>query len=497
MRDEARTWWASVTGGGAYVHAVVLGPRKCGKTSYFRRLSEEPASRVRLWTLPRLTRAGTPEEVWSDLWRLLGIPEPRGEDGSDPGGILDAYCGTLDEGPIVVIDDWDGAVDGRGTEVSDACYEVLDALARHCVGQDAVQTKTATLGLVLLTSLPDAADLEYFARAVHRQTFERLSNLITRLFRSERFPFLSRAGSEQVLTGSGVPAGIAGEIAAACGGWLWLLTEAAGLFNEAGRWDAETRTRLREQRLPPLLEESLFKHLDARPEVRASGRAPLVYLGAELKAGRAPAAFGLPHLFDDEKILPPLIGELLNRTFLLVDTESLRMPYQRHAKVSPHSYPDGLEPFLQATLGPWLTGLIRDHGVRDDDATLIGRNAARIDATVGAALPGRRVALPRGLQDKSRGAGDSSDDQLLIASLIQQAERFPLAQFIVVSADADAPLIFSRVDIARRLMVITPWKASARLDGVVPGENIIEHSLRAPRPPHVPDRTANAARARP
>ncbi|THA29832.1 ATP-binding protein [Streptomyces sp. A1547] len=485
-------WWASANRRGEYIHTVVIGARKVGKTTWFRRLAEERPTEVTLWNVRRVARAGSVDEVWSDLFREMGIvPGPEG----DPLEDLEDHLDTLDRGPAIVIDDWDAAVDGRGVTVPDACYEVLDALIRFCLGQATTRTGLACLGLVLLTSLPDAADLEYFTRTVQRPTFERLSKLVTRSLTQDRFPMLDHAESTALLIQLGVPAAEAGEAARACGGWPWLLEKAAAAVRHHGRWTPEAVEEVQERQLPGLLDAGLLPCLAARPEVRVRQTQPIDYLRQELARGRAPEAFGLPSSFDDPQRPAPLVHGLLNRAFLVVDTENLRMPFQRHAEVHPDRYPDGLEAFLQPHVQAWLRELREKHNVSERDVWLVGRSHYRIDATVGAQTSGERLHLPVELREKARRTGDGSDDALMTAQVARRAERNPLARFVLASGDADAPLILELVGALDQVTVCTPWQASGKLRRRLPeAERLLEHTFPVPRPPAVSSAELAAAR---
>ncbi|MER6617536.1 hypothetical protein [Streptomyces xantholiticus] len=477
---------------GEYIHTVVIGARKVGKTTWFRRLAEERPADVTLWDVRRVARAGSVHQVWADLFHEMGIslgPE------ADPLEDLEDHLDTLEHGPVVVIDDWDAAVDGRGVTVPDACYEVLDQLIRFCLSQATTRSGLACMGLVLLTSLPDATDLEYFTRTVQRPTFERLSKLVTRSLTQDRFPMLDQAESTALLTDLGVSADEADEAARACGGWPWLLEKAAAAVHEHGGWTSKAVEEVRERQLPGLLDAGLMPCLAARPEVRVRQVQPIDYLRQELARGRTPEAFGLPSAFDDPQRPAPLVHQLLNRAFLVVDTENLRMPFQRHAEVHPDHYPDGLDSFLQPHVQAWLRELCEKHDVSEEDVWLVGRSQHRIDATIGARTSGERLYLPQELRNKARRTGDGSDDALMTAQVARRAERNPLARFVLASGDADAPLILELVGALDQVTVCTPWQASGKLRGRLPeADRLREHTFPVPRPPEVS--TAELAAAR-
>lgn len=492
---RAGAWWAGLTGRGRYLHTVVVGPRKAGKTTWFRSLAAASGGDVVVWDVRRVARARTAGEAWADLFRALGA-ELSGD--ADPVEDLEDHLDGLDRGPVLVVDDWDAAVDGRGGQVPDACYEVLDEVTRFCLGQATSRAGAPCLGLVLLTSLPDVSDLEYFARAVQRPTFERLSALVTRSLGAERFPPLDRADSGRLLAAAGVPPADVPAVAAACGGWPWLLSEAAAAVRGHGGWTDAAAAEVREQRLPVLLEASLLSWLAARPEVRVRGGDPLDYLAQELARGREPAAFGLPHDLDDPARPAPLIRQMLTRTVLVVDTENLRVPFQRHAEVEPGRYPHGVDAFLQRHVSAWLLRLRGDYDVADDDVWLIGRSRERIDATVGDGTAGQRFFLSKELRDKARRTGDSSDDNLMTAKVVKRATDNPLARFVLASGDADAPLILHLVGALRQVTVCTPWRASTKLSQHLPGrDRLRENTFPVPRPREVsPAELANARRGR-
>lgn len=495
MAGNAAAWWSAVSGRGRYVHAVVVGARRSGKTSWFARLAQDQPERVVHWDVRRVARLRSTDDVWSDLFRALAV---KAGGSGDPLEDLEDHLDMLEAGPELVVDDWDAAIDARGVSVPDACYEVLDQLTRFCLGQVTTRSRGACLGLVLLTSLPDVTDLEYFTRAAQRATFERLSKLVTRSFAAERFPMLGLPEAVDLLVGAGVPVADAGMVAEACGGWPWLLLEAAAATVAHGGWTPDVAREVCDGRLPGLMEASLVPCLQARPEVRLRGVRPLDYVAQELARGRAPEAFGLPAAFSDPATVAPLIGRLLTRTFLVVDTENVRMPFQRLAEVEPARYPDGVEAYLQRHVGAWVARLQADFAVADEDVWLVGRSAERIDATVGAGSPGERLFLSDELREKAaRTGGDGSDDNLMTAQVARRAERNPMARFVLASGDADAPLILELVGALDQVVVCTPWRASGKLRDRLPrGDRLREHTFPVSRPRNVSAEEINEARRR-
>ncbi|WP_439382101.1 hypothetical protein [Amycolatopsis lexingtonensis] len=478
-------WWASVTGRGRYVNLVVVGPRKSGKSALFAGLASR--GNVVLWDVRRLARARSTGEVWADLFSTLGA----GPVGERPIEDLADHLDTLERGPVLVVDHWDEAVDGRGHEVPDHCYEVLDELSRFCLGQAMTrQPGEACLGIALLTSLPAPSDVEHFSRAVRRPTFERLSTMITRLFVTEPFPALDKADAECVLAARGVPAELTSAVADACGGWLWLLCEAADAVRAHGGWTEEAIEHVRAERLPVLLDEAIVKWLAARPGVRG---APLDHLARQLSAGRPPAEFGVPHAFGDLRQAAPLIRQLLSRTFIVVDIENVRVPHQRHADVDPEAYPDGVEKYLQQWIGEWLRVLRARHNVGPGDVWFVGRSPALIDAVVGAQTPGQRLALPEPLRKKAK-QGDNSDDTLLTAKVTQQAERNPFASFVLATGDADHSFVLDIIGLLDQIVVSAPWRASDELRKRLPDRTRLrEHTFPRRRPREVSDTERRAA----
>jgi hypothetical protein len=467
---------------------VVVGPRKSGKSAFFGRRAAR--GEVVLWDVRRVARARSRQAVWADLFSALGI----GSVGERPVEDLADHLDGLDRGPVLVVDHWDEAVDGRRTQVPDHCYEVLDELSRFCLGQAMTrQPGEACLGMVLLTSLPAPSDVEYFTRAVQRPTFERLSKLITRLFVTEPFPSLDKDDAVRVVVAEGVPAASAGEVADACGGWMWLLCEAAAAAKAHGGWTAAAAEHVRAKRLPALLAEGVVKWLAVRPEVLGE---PLDYLARELAAGRPPVELGVPSAFDDAARVAPLIRHLLTRTFLVVDTENVRIPFQRHAEVEPGGYAGGVDPFLQRWVSAWLSALRDRHGIDPDDVWLIGRSPERIDSTVGPATPGRRIGLSKPLRDKAK-RGDGSDDNVLTAKITQEAARNPMSSFVLATGDADAPFVLDLLGLLDQVVVCAPWRASDKLRQRMsdPGR-LRENTFPRRRPREVTEHELRAARAR-
>lgn len=477
-------WWSSVAGRGRYAHLVVVGPRKSGKSAFFERRAA--AGEVVLWDVRRVARARSMAEVWADLFALLGIEAV----GDRPIEDLEDHLDTLERGPVLVVDHWDEAV-ARSAQVPDHCYEVLDQLSRFCLGQAMARPPgEACLGIVLLTSLPAPADLEFFTRTAQRPTFERLSKLITRLFVTEPFPALDRTDAVQVLAGDGVPPAAAGEVADACGGWLWLLREAAAAVRAHGDWSPAAVEHVRDRRLPALLDESVLKWLAVRPDVLGD---PRNHLAQHLAAGRSPADVGVPHAFGDPERAAPLIRQYLTRTFLVVDTENVSAPFLRHAVVEPDAYADG---DLQGWFSEWLRRLRGHYDITAEDVWLVGRSPARIDNIVGPQTPGKRVALSKPLKDKARGR-DGSDDSLLTASVTQQAARNPLASFVIAAEDADSPLVLELVGILDQVIVCAPWRVSKSLrERISDPARLREYTFPRRRPREVSEAELRARRGR-
>lgn len=485
LSEVAAPWWESVEERGGHV-AVVLGLRGSGKTAWFAQLADRAPGDVVLWPVMRLARARRADEVWRHLWAALGLPahDPADDTAGDPVDHLDLHLDDRGRDLTLVVDDWDNALGPPGESVPDACYEVLDQLARYCLGQQRERGRRVFLRVVLLTSLPAATDLLHFARTVHRPTFERLSGLVTRSFAVERFPLLDRAASEELLAGEGLSRRNARRVAAACGGWPWLLRRAAAAAMEHGNWTPAAAAHVREVVLPELLHECLFRHLVARPEVLC---APIDYLARELRDGRVPSDFGLPPAFDDPARVAPLVRQLLQRSFLVVDTENIRMPFQRHCEAEPGAYPGGVERFLRDEIGSWLRQLGVEQGIAGDDVWFVGRSSDRIDGTVGPQTLGQREFLPDGLRHKvrRRGESDNTDDTVLTSLVVQLVERHPLARVHVVTGDSDAPLIIDQRAGTDRVVVHTPWRAARSVREILGGTGrLVENCCPVDEPRH-------------
>jgi hypothetical protein len=421
--------------------------------------------------------------VWLDLWRRFGLTDPLAD---NPIEQLESWL-DAGGGVVLVVDDWDAAMDGRGAAVSDACYEVLDTLCRFCINQVFQRPAGPHLGILLLTSLPAAEDLEYFTRAVQRPTFERLSGLVTRSFAVERFPALVRTDAENILRDRGVAEEYVDAMARDCGGWLWLLEEAAAAAAAAdGSWDAAVVDDFRFRRLPALIDEAVLRRVAERHEVRVQNREPMDYLIRELTRRRSPADFGLPTKWGDDSSLPGLLSGLLRRTFLVVDVENLRLPFTRRARAVPAEFPDGVNNYMQEHVGGWIARLAAEFDVADEDVWLVGKNLRRINTTVGDATVGQRFFV-EALAEKEVVSGGSSDDLLAATKIVKQAEQHPFAQFVLVSEDGDLPAVLALLGTSRQVTVCTPWRASKVTRRSLDGWQIREHGLGVPRPIPVDD----------
>jgi hypothetical protein len=479
-RQSAADWWRGVTTRGRFVVAVVIGPRQSGKSTWFAQLAADPAQNVVVWRAMSVARASTTDEVWCDLWKVLGMPAHL--PGDDPLEHLELVLDDRARPLTLVVDDWDRAVEGRGTTVSDACYEVLDTLSRFCLDQIRNERK-CYLGLALLTSLPDTSDLQYFARAAQRPTFERLSQLVTRSFAAERFPLLDREESEGVLVAEGLSRRDARKVASACGGWLRLLLKAAKVAREHEGTVAGALTEVCDEHVPGLLKDAVYDWLAKRPAVR---RDPGEYLETQLAEGRAPVGFGLPHRFDDPARVAPLIQRSLRRTFLVVDTENIYMPFKKHEERESSAYaPDGMARHVQRLVGRWLKELCARHEIDDDDVYFVGVRPERIDDTVGAATAGHRRPVSDLLLDKQRRTGEldkgHTDDSLLTGLVGERAGRYPLSEIVLVSGDMDAPMLLE--PLRDRIWVAAPWTVSPKLRRVFADTGrLSENGLGVPYP---------------
>ena len=479
-------WWEQAKARGRYVVGVVIGPRKCGKTTWFAELAAQPDTDVVLWKVLRVARAGTTDEVWSDLWKLLRFPAHGA--GDDPIEYLEMALEADGRDRTLVVDDWDLAIERRGTTVSDACYEVLDALARFCIDQARDRDRSAFLGLLLLTSLPDTSDLVYFARKAQRATFERLSQVVTRSFDTLRFPMLDRDEARAVLADEGLGRRPARVVADECGGWLGLLQEAAAVVRDHDGSPAQALADVRDLRLPGLLHDSVYKWLALRHEV--GDRPPPEYLEQHLAAGRPATHFGLPLDFDDPGRAAPLIRRSLRRTFLVVDTENLYMPFKKHHDVDPAAYaPAGFVRHLQPHVETWMRGLCAEHDVAPVDVWFVGRTEERIRDTVGPRTPGTPVFLTEEMVRKARRNGEDvlghSDDTLMTSLIAQCAARHPMAWFVLVTGDMDAPMVLGQLGTLERVSVAAPWTVSPRLRAYFADRlagRLTENGLGLPKP---------------
>ena len=259
---------------------MVIGPRKCGKTSWFADLAADPTQDVVLWKVLRVARARTTDEVWSDLWKLLGFSTHGA--GDDPIEHLEMGLEIRGRGLTLVVDDWDRAIEERGASVSDACYEVLDALARFCIDQARERDRSVFLGLVLLTSLRTQLTSSTSRRPHSERPRAALAGRHP-VVRHLALPDAGPGGGQGAARRRGArPAG--GRVVAdACGGWLGLLQEAARVVRDHDGSPAEALGDVRDLRLPSLLDDSVYKWLALRPEV--GRRHPPEYLEQHLADG--------------------------------------------------------------------------------------------------------------------------------------------------------------------------------------------------------------------
>ena len=453
-------WWARVKSPGRYPLVVVVGPRKTGKTTWFEQLAADPGQHLVVWEVIRAARLPTTQDVWGELWQVIGVPAPGGAE--SPTAYLEECLDFLGHSVTLVVDDWDRAFDKHKAAAGEACYEVLDTLARYCLDQTRSRNRVHFLGLVLVSSVPSPGDLTHFARTVERTTFARLSGLITRSFTVESFPYLDLDESKAVLALRGVGKKAADKIAPACGGWLWLLERAAAAVTRYGAWNQKAHQHVRDVGVPEAL-ESVLTSIEQRPEVQR--RVPAIdYLARELADGVLPGEFGLPHDYEDPAQAAPLVRQSLTRTYMAVDTENLRVPFKHDYDRRPDApqYADGLDAFMQRNAGHWLQWIADKHGIADYDILLVGRSTQTILATVGPGVRGKYHFLPEELREKGKKKeSDHTDDTLLTALVAQLEARNRLASFVLVTGDMDSPLILEQLDALRHVTVYTPWSSSS------------------------------------
>ena len=495
--DTHEQWWRGVRGGAAYPFDVVVGARRSGKSTFLRTLAHRDPS-VRYWSLLTNRRSATVEDVWDELFEVMfGTPSVRrrSEDVS-----VELHRCLQERGDLVlVVDNWDDAIAGPGIPVGDAYYEALDALYSHCYEQSA--QPGPYLGLVLVTSLPGADDLELFSRSVQRETFRRLSGFVARQMRTTSFPFLSSSESVTALSPV-VPPVVADRMAAATGGWWALLdgvSESWGArpdagAEEPGRASDHVLGRVSESVVPELLDASLWPALRKRSEAATQGLHPRAYLSQELAKGRHPAEFGLPGDFTDPSVPAPLINEHLGVSLVFVDMENIRVPFAREHDVHPERYPVSVEDTLRGPLSAWIRRTAERYRVPLGRVTLCSKSEHLLDRMVDDSLAGvHRTAVPRAIKGKS-----GTDDALLGMFLCTQAERYRNSTVILLTGDKDIPLLLEKLGFdLQRLVVESPWGIAATIQiRRADFRDISENCLDLPRPTDIPDRVVNEARRR-
>jgi hypothetical protein len=488
QRSSAVAWWDRIAAGGSYISVVVIGPRKCGKSRLFTSLAADADRDLVVWDALSLARADSTHEVWSALWAVLGMEEPA--PGDRPTEHLDLQLECSERSVTLVVDRWDQAIDGRDRSPSapEHCYEVLDALARFSINQGRDRDRTAGfLSLVLLTSFPDASDLQYFASDAQRATFERLSQTITRTFNTERFPMLTRVEAEALLLDEGLSAAEARTVATACGGWPQLLLDAAEAVRGHGGSLTDALDRVRDVRVPDLLNTGVYKWLRHRPEVKNHRRDPAEFLETRLAAGDSPDMFGLPHDYARPQRVAPLIRRSLHRRFLVVDTENLYVPFSKDDRAHPGAYdPDGFVWHLQEQVVPWLHALREQHDVDAADVYFIGRTPERIDRAVGdpSVMPGHRQWLTDAVRQKERKErrheADHSDDTLIAGRIGKLSGQHPLANVVLVSSDMDVPMVLA--EFADKIWIAAPWPVSRALRAMFAGTGRFTEAALGERP---------------
>jgi hypothetical protein len=480
-------WWHERLCAQDFLKMIVLGARKTGKSTFFRWLADQPAAqrpvphRVVYWPVRRLARLRDADEVWADLYRTLGLSADLVASGDEWTDKLSFSLEGSPESAVLVVDDWDGALDVGGQEIGESVYEVLDALCRFVVGQARPSGSPTRLGIVLLTSLPDSQDLKNFARTVQRPAFERLSDLVCRQMDDGEFPHLRRDDALAFLRQRGLAPEVAEEVADDCGGWLGLLELAADAAEEWGGWTAHARRRVTDELLPSLLRTALFPVLSRRAALPKTRDAAFGYLAERFADDSCGDRFGFPSAFDGA-VRPPLIDSYRLRRYLVVDTENIRMAYRRDWEDHPERYDVPIREWLPRQLTPVVRRLARDYGVPDKHVVMVGRSEERISETVGAELGARRLFVDAGARRQS--TKDGTDDLLLSSWIAKQEGASAQSHFLLLTGDQDAPVALR--GLVGRLTVLTPWAAAKVLteNDLPPGWAIQENCLRdlpAPR----------------
>ena len=487
---------------------ALFGAAKSGRSKYFTELAARQPHltdgiEYRYWDLLGSDAAKTQSSFWRTLGELVAPGEATGVASSAD---FTALLSMLDAaGPrrlVLVLDDWDQAREHSGSFLD---LGALQSLIDFAIGQEQSYGFSTRLGIILVTSFPSRELLIRHAHRVNAPGLLRISGQVQRHFITASVPFLDCADAREVVERAGVTQPVVTQIVEECGGWLGLLEEASAVAirRQVHTWDDECRRELQEA-LPRLLGQRLLPVLKADWELASYEETWRTVIQKLHARTMRPEELALPVSCARNAGLLTLPAALANfaapPAYLLVDTESLRMPYDRHAQEDPTAYPEGLDRFTQREFKRPIAAVAQRHHVKSECVMVIAKSRQRSEQVFGSAAATWQVITPG--TDQYGGENDDSTLALLVGQIVG---RDPRSNVVVLTGDGKLTLLLKNVDVLHKsvdakIVCYAPFDISRKLLDEAPAGWKLNSDLfpayQLPRPPsRGKEKPSNTSRA--
>jgi hypothetical protein len=293
-------------------------------------------------------------------------------------------------------------------------------------------------------------------------------------------PWLTRDDAREVVAQTMGNTRVADEIAGECGPWIGLLRIAASVMRSrpASDWNDVHRHEVIEKHLPILLGQALLPLLKSEWEL-GSYETVWTEIMRRLHArrieltdlGLPPAFFGSPKTVGNMPLLLESFG--LQSTHLLVDTENLRMGYEKESVVHPDRYRDiDVDSFTRK----WLPRVVRDlahrHKVPPHCVSLVGKSRTRVTEIFGELDDGWKIIDP-GTGQRS----GSNDDAALARRVGWLVGQDPRARIVVLTGDGNLTLVLNDEERPRNLCCYSPFEMLHALVNQAPADWTLQPHL--------------------
>jgi hypothetical protein len=447
---------------------VLYGISDSGRTALGKWLSKsQPHLRdgivYRYWNPAEEGAPATESHGWSRLWAALGRDHHRRDDPiEDLGEFLSESEPAIRI--VLVVDDWDDAVKTTAVaqrhrrDIGVAGYAVLDRLLTLVKSDQVGLQAHARVGLVLLTRLPTPESLITLSRDSQQPGFGRLSQKVTRLLTPRRLPLVAAPAIVTALRERGLCYEPAAEIARDVGGWLGAADAAARVAIEAGgRSDSAARRAFVSRELPVLMNKYLDPFRSPRL-VESDAQLWARLRSVEASDAAALERLGLPMEADHHGPSPRLAlvyRQLFSNTWMFVDTENFRVPYDHETRRNEAWRRPGAARARRRAVQRMLQRVAEEQDVHEDHTILVGRNQQTIRELVG-------DPWCRTFTTDRTGAG--SDDDALAASLVTEtAILHPGSRVVLVTGDAGWPPVLRRLSGLEQVVIYTPKEPGKQL----------------------------------